>query len=129
MGFNSAFKDLKLLKPRKRAFKQFKWLRPQCVNTFYSSLLSSVYNNWHYTRFSKRKYKSCERRREYTHCHHITSLLTVCVQWAADFKMSMDTKISGPQTAQFLFTGILKGNVYSNDHQKLEELQLNLQLR
>jgi len=32
MGFNSAFKGLKLLKPRERAFKQFKWPRPQCVN-------------------------------------------------------------------------------------------------
>ena len=33
MGFNSAFKELKLLKkkPRERAFKQFKWPRPQCV--------------------------------------------------------------------------------------------------
>jgi len=33
MGFNSAFKGLKLLKkkPRERAFKQFKWPRPQCV--------------------------------------------------------------------------------------------------
>ena len=35
MGFNSAFKGLKLLKkiPRERAFKQFKWPRPQCVKT------------------------------------------------------------------------------------------------
>jgi hypothetical protein len=32
MGFNSAFKGLKMLKPRERAFKQFKWPRPQCVN-------------------------------------------------------------------------------------------------
>ena len=33
MGFNSAFKGLKLLKkPRERAFKQFKLPRPQCVN-------------------------------------------------------------------------------------------------
>jgi len=32
MGFNSAFKGLKLLKTRERAFKQFKWPRPQCVN-------------------------------------------------------------------------------------------------
>ena len=32
MGFNWAFKGLKLLKkPRERAFKQFKWPRPQCV--------------------------------------------------------------------------------------------------
>ena len=32
MGFNSAFKGLKLLKkPRERAFKQFKLPRPQCV--------------------------------------------------------------------------------------------------
>jgi len=31
MGFNSAFKVLKLLKNRERAFKQFKWPRPQCV--------------------------------------------------------------------------------------------------
>jgi len=29
MGFNSAFKGLKLLK---KLFKQFKWPRPQCVN-------------------------------------------------------------------------------------------------
>jgi len=32
MGINSAFKALKLLKPREREFKQFKWPRPQCVN-------------------------------------------------------------------------------------------------
>ena len=33
MGFNSAFKGLKIVKknPRERAFKQFKWPRPQCV--------------------------------------------------------------------------------------------------
>jgi len=33
MGFNSAFKGLKLLKKktRERAFKQFKWPLPQCV--------------------------------------------------------------------------------------------------
>jgi len=32
MGFNSAFKGLKLLKKtRERAFKQFKWPRPQCL--------------------------------------------------------------------------------------------------
>jgi len=31
MGFNSAFKGLKFLKTRERAFKQFKWPRPQCV--------------------------------------------------------------------------------------------------
>jgi len=32
MGFNSAFKGLKLfLKTGERAFKQFKWPRPQCV--------------------------------------------------------------------------------------------------
>jgi len=31
MGFNSAFKGLQLLKRRGRAFKQFKWPRPQCV--------------------------------------------------------------------------------------------------
>ena len=32
MGFNSAFKALKLFKkPPERAFKQFKWPRPQCV--------------------------------------------------------------------------------------------------
>jgi len=32
MGFNSAFKGLKIFKkPRERAFKQFKWPRPQCV--------------------------------------------------------------------------------------------------
>jgi hypothetical protein len=32
MGFNSAFKGLNLFKnPRERAFKQFKWSRPQCV--------------------------------------------------------------------------------------------------
>jgi len=33
MGFNSAFKGLKLLKTLERAFKQFKWPRPHCVNT------------------------------------------------------------------------------------------------
>ena len=34
VGFNSAFKGLKLLKKtRERAFKQFKWPRPQCVNS------------------------------------------------------------------------------------------------
>jgi len=33
MGFNSAFKGLKLFKKsRERAFKQFKSPRPQCVN-------------------------------------------------------------------------------------------------
>jgi len=34
MGFNLAFKGLKLLKktPRERVFKQFKLPRPQCVN-------------------------------------------------------------------------------------------------
>jgi len=31
MGFNSAFKGLKLLKPPERAFKLFKWPRPQRV--------------------------------------------------------------------------------------------------
>jgi len=34
MGFNSTFKGLKLLKPWERAFKQFKWPRPQCVKCF-----------------------------------------------------------------------------------------------
>ena len=38
MGFNSAFKGLKLLKPQERTFKQFKWLRPQCVNTLVDRL-------------------------------------------------------------------------------------------
>jgi len=41
MGFNSAFKGLKLLKTRERAFKQFKWPRPQCVNR----LSAGHYNN------------------------------------------------------------------------------------
>jgi len=36
MGFNSAFKGLKLLKKtRERAFKQFKWPRRQCVKCAY----------------------------------------------------------------------------------------------
>jgi len=39
MGFNSAFKGLKLLKRRERAFKQFKWPRPQCVNKRYRLLV------------------------------------------------------------------------------------------
>jgi len=34
MEFNSAFKGLKLfLKPRERAFKQFKWPRRQCFKS------------------------------------------------------------------------------------------------
>ena len=44
MGFNSAFKGLKLLKKnRERAFKQFKWLRPQCVNNECSTRPTSVW--------------------------------------------------------------------------------------
>ena len=50
MGFNSAFKGLKLLKkPRERAFKQFKWPRPQCVNLLYESMLwghASLLKTW-----------------------------------------------------------------------------------
>jgi len=34
MGFNSMFKALKLLKTPGRAFKQFKWPRPQCVKSY-----------------------------------------------------------------------------------------------
>ena len=37
MGFNSAFKGLKLLKARERAFKQFKWPCPQCVKCSYQT--------------------------------------------------------------------------------------------
>jgi len=41
MGFNSAFKALKLLnKTRERAFKQFKWPRPQCIKLTQQCLTS-----------------------------------------------------------------------------------------
>jgi len=40
MGFNSAFKGLKFVKKtRERAFKQFKWPRPQCVNELEEDVL------------------------------------------------------------------------------------------
>jgi len=46
MGFNSAFKGLKVLKPRERAFKQFKWPRPQCVNVHSEKQLEGPQTRW-----------------------------------------------------------------------------------
>jgi len=46
MGFNSAFKGLKLLKSREPAFKQFKLPRPQCVK-IQSAKNIAVYCNSH----------------------------------------------------------------------------------
>jgi len=37
MGFNSAFKGLKLLQTPGTGFKQFKWPRPQYVKNWFNS--------------------------------------------------------------------------------------------
>ena len=72
MGFNSAFKGLKLLKkPWERTFKQFKWPRPQCVNmpTYYltnSQLVWSQLQTW-------------RRRETFSSCRtNLTAVCTVC---------------------------------------------------
>jgi hypothetical protein len=56
MVFNSAFKGLKLLKKnRERAFKQFKWPRPQCVKALRCKPIGRGFDSrWFHRNYSDR---------------------------------------------------------------------------